>query len=50
MRHENYFKGIIDEVRIYNAALSAADMKAISGDLPTASLPATWGDVKRSFR
>ncbi|HGJ65692.1 TPA: hypothetical protein ENS27_09910, partial [bacterium] len=47
----NLFKGIIDEVRIYNIALSANDIKqnmsASSLSVDTRQkLASTWGDIK----
>ena len=49
-RPNNVFAGAIDEVRLWDRALSASDI-AILKDMPTAveaqaKLATTWGDIK----
>jgi len=58
----SYFIGMLDDIAIFNVALSAADVKSIydsglksvlkldagtSSVSPSAKLVATWGDLKR---
>ncbi len=42
----NYFGGIIDEVRIYNAALSADDMSIMVAVEPQSKMASLWGELK----
>ena len=45
-----YFDGAVDEVRLYNATLSDADIKRIMDEpaavRPEGKFPATWGEMK----
>ena len=43
----HYFAGLIDEVRIYNAALSADDMSMMVAVEPQGKLTTVWGELKR---
>ncbi|RKU06632.1 hypothetical protein C6501_18605, partial [Candidatus Poribacteria bacterium] len=49
--HEYLFKGIIDEVRVYNRALSEAEIASVMESNPTAveasgKIAVTWGKLK----
>jgi len=51
---ERFFKGMIDEVAIFNRALSAEEIQKAMGGIETAVKPedkltATWGEVKAQY-
>ena len=46
----DYTNGAIDEVRIYDRALSATEVQALFDFNPTATDPVTWGAIKALYR
>jgi len=46
----DYTNGAIDEVRIYDRALSATEVLALFDFNPTATDPVTWGAIKALYR
>lgn len=47
---ERDYRGSLDEVRLYNRALSDVDIDDVYHDIPVATQGVTWGGIKAVFR